>query len=334
MNYVWVIPITAGLFIELFFRFIRFRDRGSLNGPIAKYRPYNNYISVTEYVSGGKKRWWKYVVFRALPPFIVLILTVAIYQKYFNWLAVSIPVLLSALISLLPRDVYQLFKRNVPTSEKLVHITNLLVVAVVAELVILCSKLLNLRVLAPNISGVIDNLWSALFVSVLIVFYLDATNQTRNTFDNDKKNQHDNYVVEAYNKIKQKYEETILTSCKKTDCSVPLLYSILIYENMNRPTFARKLENSIVRLTHLELTVGIAQIKSLTPLTDEKSIEIASAKLKKTRRLVQECFEHFTNDYSSLESMLQTYNGSSTYSEPIIQILLIMKSYAQQEFLN
>lgn len=334
MNYVWLIPIAAGLFIELFFRLIRYRDRGSLSGPVPKYRPYNNYVSVSEYVTGGKKRWWRYILFRALPPFIVLILTAAVYQKYFSWLSITFPVLISAFLSLLPRDIYQLFKRDISVSEKTVHVMNIIVVAFAAALAILCSNLFMLSVLAPSIHGMIDNLWSALFVSVLIVFYLDTTNQTNDTIVTEKINQHDDYVVGAFNKIDQKFGKIILESCRSSNCSVPLLFSVLIYENMNRPLFARKIENLIVSLTHNELTVGIAQVKSKVSLTDEQSIVLASIKLKNTAKLVHRSFTNVADDYLLLEKRLETYNGSGAYAEPIIQILSTLNTYAHKRLFS
>ncbi len=59
---------------------------------------------------------------------------------------------------------------------------------------------------------------------------------------------------------------------------IALLYAIMIYEDFNRPKYLRYIENILVRLPlpfHQEYSLGIMQIKSNKPLTDEESIACA-----------------------------------------------------------
>lgn len=59
---------------------------------------------------------------------------------------------------------------------------------------------------------------------------------------------------------------------------IALLYAIMIYEDFNRPSYLRCIENILARLPapfHREYTLGIMQMRSDKPLTDEESISCA-----------------------------------------------------------
>jgi len=323
MYNVWLLSIFAGLFIEMFFRLIRFNDEAGKRGPIAKYRPYDNYVTVNEFVAGGNKRWWKYILFRSVPPFLVFILLTAIYQKYFPTISVLYPLVLAAIVFLLPRDIYQLFRSNVSVSEKIVHLVNMFFVAVVIAVVFLLERITTVAVLAPSLSGIVDNVWSSLFVATLIIFYIDATNRADvNEQEIEKENLRSNYIITIHRKLSEKFGDEILKYCKTKKCSVALLYAILIYEDMNRPVFIRIIENLLVRIFPCELTVGIAQVKSRIPLTDEESIEIATHILKNTDKL-----DIYESSSKEILSAIKSYNPDKSYAESVIQILNTLRVY-------
>ncbi len=330
---IWLIPIIAGLLIELFFRLIRYSDDASKQGPVAKYRPYNNYVTVNEFVAGGKKRWWKYILFRSLPPLIVFTLLASIYQKYFPNKDIVVPLCLSALIFLLPRDILQVIKKKVIISEKIVHIINIFFVLVVVGIVLFIYKYIPIKYLAPSVNGIVDNAWSSLLIATLVILYLDATNRA-DTYNEDleKQNIRENYIITIYNKIQIKFEESILKNCENSKCSPALLFAILIFEDMNRPAIIRKIENFFVRIFACELSVGIAQVKSNKPLTDEESIKIASNRLENSKALIGETFDSFSPEYSEVKKIIKIYNPSSDYADSIIQILSVLKNYVPTIF--
>lgn len=333
MYKVWLISIFAGVCIELFFRLIRYRDESNSRPPVAKYRPYSNYVTVNEFVAGGEKRWWKYILFRSLPPLIVFVLLTSIYQRYLPDVDTLHPIFLAALVSLLPRDLFQLTKPSVSLSEKIMHVVNVIFVLVVAGAVSYVTQIVPIPMFAPSLDGVVDNLWASLFVAILVIFYLDATNQNQ-TIDPDleEDNKRANSIVTIYNRIQEQFNLPIKEHCQNQKCSVALLYSILIFEDMNRPSLVRKMENLIVKLLPVELTVGIAQVKSKKPLTDIESIEIATRELKDSKDVIDMTFNSSEPEYSDVKKVISRYNSDKLYADSIIQILHVLKKYTERTF--
>ena len=328
---VILISIVGGLFIGLFFRLIRYRDEANKRPPVPKYRSYQNYLTVSEFVAGGHKRWWKYILFRSLPPFIVFILLVSIYQKYDLIKDTLYPLILTSLIFLLPKDLYCLTKRSVTLPEKIMHLINVGAVLIVVVFTNYLTQVVPIDVLAPSMEGVIDNLWASLLVASLVIFYLDATNLADKE-EMGKENARSNYVVTTYRRLNEKFGESIVKECQKLGCSAALLYAILIYENMNRPSLVRKLENLFVRFFPIELTLGIAQVKSRRPLTDEESILIAIQRLKGSNELIKHIFQSDDEKHLEVRKIISPYNSNKDYSDSIIQILGILNIYAPETF--
>lgn len=325
------ISIFGGLFIELFFRLIKYRDEANKYPPAPKYRPYDNYITVNEFVAGGQKRWWKYLIFRSLPPLIVFILLSSIYQKYFPDAKITFLIVLSATISLFPRGLFQLFKKTVSFSEKLMHSFNIGVILLIAFFVSHIVKIFPIAFLAPSIEGMIDNLWASLLVAILVILYLDATNQKIDSSE-EEKNLRDNTIVTIYSRIQEKFDTIIKNCCQKNECSEALLFAIVIYEDMNRPFLVRKLENMIVKIFHIKLTVGIAQVESEKPLTDEESLWLTAERLKRSRNMVQKVFNSYEPEYTELREVINYHNKGKSYADSIIQILYSLKEYAGSKF--
>jgi hypothetical protein len=328
-----LIAIAAGIFIELFFRVIRYRDASNTRGPVPKYTPYDHYLSVAEFVAGGSRRWKSYVMFRTIPPLVVFLLLASINKRYFPAEPLWPFLAIAALVSLAPRDLWKLIRRGTLLPERLVHTLNIIVVFIALALIVAIARWVPLADLAPSISGIADNIWSSLFVAVLVVFYLDATNRNPIPDDDERGEvQRINYVVNSYNEIKNHYGATIDQACTTHQCSRALLYAVLIYENMNRPPWMRYLENLIVRSLHRELTVGIAQVRSKRPLTDEASIAAGARILASTRQTVKTAFSTYPAQETQLKPALIAYNPDDDYVDSVLSILSVLHRYAVQEF--
>lgn len=326
-----LLSIAAGLLIEVFFRLVKYNDEASNNPPKPKYRQYDIYMSVAEFVSGGDRRWFGYILFRILPPTILLTLLAAVLNRYYGEVNIVGFLFIAAVTSLLLRDFLSLFQKKKTLSEKLIHMFNITIVLVVATIISSFDKDPFLIKLAPSISGLVDNLWSSLLVALLIIFYFDATNSSKKyQKELSDKNIRSNYIIDSYNHIKDKFSGDILNACKKYDCSLPLLYAILIFENMNRPKLFREIEGFVVRITRIPLTVGIAQVKSNKPLTDQETIYEAARILKCSRLKIMALSAG--GDWSSLEPIIRPYNHSKEYEENIGAILAELRVYAALAF--
>ena len=332
-----VLALCAGLLIEAFFQLVKYRDSLNTEGPkgVTMYGNLvdaGNYMSVSQYLSGGHRKWFHYFLFRLLPPFVVFMLLAGVLEKYFNAEQhVFYSVLIAAIFSLLFRDMTQIF-RTKSISERLLHAVNILLVASESAAVAYIASVFDLSFLAPSISGLVDNVWSSLLVALLVLFYFKATNMnSRQQASNDQETAIDNYIVRSYSEMRNKFSSIIDSSCRKNTCSKQLLYAVLIYENMNRPVWLRKIENLLVRLPKLHLTVGIAQISSNRSLTDEESIKEASKILANSTYADSGVGDGFS-DISQLENILEEYNSDKQYAASISMIITRLRFYAQDIF--
>lgn len=101
---------------------------------------------------------------------------------------------------------------------------------------------------------------------------IDLKTSTIN-FSQDKE-----YIVMQYAKLKSQYSNIIKTKYNEL---IPLIYSIMIYENYYKPNFLRKIDKLKYKIDSEERKFGIMQIKSQTIITDEESIKIAINRLER-----------------------------------------------------
>ena len=128
------------------------------------------------------------------------------------------------------------------------------------------------------------------------------------------------YVVMQYAKFKNKYFRAVRTRYREL---MPVIYSIMIYENYNRGEVIRKLDNLKYKINKNSAKFGIMQVYSNYPISDCKSIGIAIRKLEKL----------YVNDgsreinYKSVLRLLNKYYKSSVDSKKIGNIYKIIVSF-------
>lgn len=86
------------------------------------------------------------------------------------------------------------------------------------------------------------------------------------------------YIVMQYAKYKNKYNNLVTS---KYEYLNQLIYSIMIYENYNKPELIRKIDTLKYKIFHEENKFGIMQIEKKQPITDKESIELAKKKLER-----------------------------------------------------
>ena len=324
------IAIAGGFLIEAFFQLVKYKDSLNSNNPISYVSFLSNYLSVRQFVSYGRRKWVNYFLFRTLPVAVIVLLVVSIEQRYFKVNQPWSYAFLSAIVSLLFRDIWGIFKKRKFISERLIHITNVLLVIFTGISIGLISNAVNLSIIAPSkIDNLLDNLWSSMIVAMLVLFYFRVTNMgsSHNVAEDENNTAFTNYVVRALGEIYDNYHESIDLFCKDESCNKLLLYSILVYEDRNRPRLIRKIENTIVTLFKCELTVGIAQVKSKKPLTDVDSIKIAARILRSTN----DCDVY---DNAEIKRVVGVYNSGKVYAQTIVEIMNIIRQDSRIEDVN
>ena len=324
------IAIAGGFLIEAFFQLVKYKDSLNSNNPISYVSFVSNYLSVRQFVSYGRRKWVNYFLFRTLPVAVIVLLVVSIEQRYFKVNQPWSYAFWAAIVSLLFRDIWGIFKKRKFISERLIHITNVLLVICTGTFIGLMGNWFNLSIIAPSsIANLLDNLWSSMIVAMLVLFYFRVTNMgnSHNVAEDENRIAFANYVVRAFHDIYNNYHESIDLFCRDESCNKLLLYSILVYEDMNRPLVIRKIENAIVTFLKCELTVGIAQVKSKKPLTDVESIKIAARILRNTN-------SYDMYDAAEIKRVVGVYNSGKVYAQTIVEIMNIIRQDSRIEDVN
>lgn len=329
-----IISIIGGIVIELFFQLVKYRDDLNKNAPQPLYASYATgymplyqpigYMSVVDFLSGGKRRWGVYYLFRLFPPFAILILLTAILGRYFSVTNPLPYLLIASTLSLILRDGAMVFISKF-ISEKLLHLVNIVTTYGIVVAITILATNTDITFIAPSVSGLFDNLWSTLLVAAIVLLYSRITNPRTKTVDVQAEQiARDNYIFESYKKIKSKHSSDIDNAIALYAASKPILYAVLIYENMNRPVWMRAIENAVVKATHRELTVGIAQVKSDRALSDSESISKA-ARILQGSSFADSGYGSGFVDIQQLEAILEKYNSSSLYAKSIAEIMATLR---------
>jgi len=132
------------------------------------------------------------------------------------------------------------------------------------------------------------------------------------------------YILRKYKQFVNKYGAQIKNNPIQNPNINIVIYSILIYENFNRPRFIRFLERIWVRIVKRKVSQGIMQIGSSIPITDEQSIVLGIESFNKL--LADFNMEDFDNVY--LRSLIKLHCPDRKY---IRQILFIAKAIVENE---
>jgi len=307
---VWIFSICVGVAIELSFQALK---RLHVDQP---WENQANSYWTTEDVVRHRVSWVKYCAFRLIPPCIGFLFLASILTKYWPD-SFKLPLLLlAALISVIPRDVRQILFARLTIGRRVVHACISLVVLLLALCIFGMSTLVDLATLAPSLPDIINDLWSVLLVLVLGVAYWSLTSTSQTTTDTSSVSEYE-FIRERYLRIRHRLEVVIAAASREFDASKALLFAIAIYEDMNRPRWIRWIENALVFLPGVQMTVGICQVKSSKPLSDAESIALAAEQYLSGTLFADEK----KPDLATLASILSSYNKGDKYASQIYHIM-------------
>lgn len=158
----------------------------------------------------------------------------------------------------------------------------------------------------PELEALVIPLWTALFVIIIGLLFVQATS---------------NRVYSLGIMIAKQYErigyELIAYAQKKAEASGlnrELVQAVMIAESLQRPTWFRRLEKLKGRVWR-EGTYGIMQVRSDRPISDRESIDIALERHRDVFAIKQQN----TID-QRVAGRLMDYNPSLPYTEMIMEI--------------
>lgn len=127
------------------------------------------------------------------------------------------------------------------------------------------------------------------------------------------------YVVMQYAKFKSKYS-TFISS--KYNYLSQVIYSMMIYENYNRPELMRRIDLLKYRLFREENKFGIMQIEKKEPISDIESIEFV---LKKLEKIYSTNVKEKMGEVDSVKILIKKYYKKEI--REIISIYNIIKEF-------
>lgn len=275
------------------------------------------YQSVSEFLSIRKTRLVSFILFRTVPVLVVLVPTMAFLDKHSAHVSSKLTAVVAFMLANLCLTFFPRRKLLPFASIRILFWLLTLLNLVLAVVALTLSLIWDLSIFAIDIEALVGNLAAALIAAILVVFYLKSTDMgPKQVLTQDQQARELNeFVAQRGELIGYKYGHLIHEAADRSGLSPHLLLAILIYEDLNRPAPLRRIENLLVRIPGVALTVGVAQVQSTKPLTDAESIK------RMGEVLAVSAEEHkTTNPYDQNRKLLSDYNGDPEYADNVLKI--------------
>lgn len=120
------------------------------------------------------------------------------------------------------------------------------------------------------------------------------------------------YIDTQFLKFRRKYGQ-LVSECSKSPIIEAITYSVMIYENFNRSSFARLLERIIFINSKKKHSFGIMQVQSTKPITDEESIKQGIEIIKDAARQysTKGNEKSWISFYNLIDTVSELYNGGN-----------------------
>lgn len=176
----------------------------------------------------------------------------------------------------------------------------------------------NVEKILPDPKTLLDELWL-----LIILFIYSVFNKIQISRDKTIQRK-ENYLVKQYIRFHKKYNN-IICSFFEEDFYKAITFSIMIYENFNRPPIARYLEYLSFNITHKPHTLGIMQVKSSIYIDNIESIKLAMEKIKTDSKNISKN-QYFYYSEIVYQIAKQYNSGDTNYADEVSQIFTFIAS--------
>lgn len=331
MDFTGVVPgIVAALTLQGLFLLLK-QQRDSVADAV-RYVDINHilsYRSISEFLSQKRRSYLNFVLFRTLPVIVVMLPTVGYVQEHYldnggaRWWALLSFIVINSVF------VFVAAKRILPhTSLRLTHALLALLTFLSALLVVLLSYVpfIDLTAFSLRWDDLKNNLAAALIAAALVALFFSTARPRRDGLQRIvEEREKQEFLEQQRELIEYRYQGEISQVCSRFGLDRSLVQAVLIYENLNRPKPLRRLENLLVRLPGVTLTVGVAQVQSHTALTDGESIIKMGQILWES---LNQTYAALPNNLDRIETVLTAYNGSPRYGAEVLDIFCMLRPAA------
>ena len=281
-----------------------------------------SYMTVSDILMGKREgRWAKFAVYEGAPTLLVFIAITSILANIGDPgpNTVFISLISTIIVFYIPVIIAQFSSTNYLPAQ-ILRFAVLLGRLGLAAIISRSAANINYENFAPTLQEVRAGIWTAIITAVILALYLRLTQLTKH--HTDATQDQIKIIERQFEKVALLNAEQIEADCSKLLVPMPVVYAILIYESFNRPKLWRRLENWAVRLFRVELTVGIAQVRSRKPLSDSESITIL------IKRLSNYSFQHdiAVDEPEGARALIATQNTGHRYVQNVYEIYDFLES--------
>ncbi len=183
----------------------------------------------------------------------------------------------------------------------------------------------NVEQILPDPQSLLEELWI-----LIIMFIYSILNKVQISREGTIKRKN-NYIISRYTIFKKKYD-AIIKEFFHDDFYEALTYSIMIYEDFNRPIIVRWVEYLRFWITHKSHTLGIMQVTTDKFINDKESIMQAMQIIQKfgnefiEKHSNHEYKQYYTSALAAVGYIANEYNGGDyTYQDQVSSIFTIIE---------
>lgn len=169
----------------------------------------------------------------------------------------------------------------------------------------------------PDFTTVANELWI-----IILIFLFQITNNLRFSQDSTIQRK-DDFLKDKYYRFRQLYGN-LIKEITQNELLEAIVYSILIYEDFNRPKIARFVENMKFNITKKPHTLGVMQFYTKKMISDRESVELGTQKIcSKYLSLLEEFRKNpqrFYGDWQLVDEIINDYNGGSSYHSEVSEL--------------
>jgi hypothetical protein len=252
-------------------------------------------------------------LFKAIAPVILMVLFVALVQSINCEQLVSYCYLIVVYYWIFRFFVILIYGRLSLTNWK----TQILYWIASIGLSIYLYKIIDkVDVILPDPEALRDEMW------ILIILFLYSVINNM-VFDREGTlSRKDNYIKHTHSHLKAKYNKIVSKECNNL-FFIQMVYSIMIYENFNRPKIIRWIEYGRFLLTRKPHTLGIMQVTSSKWINDEQSIRLAINKIQSDTDEIMNNYANNKEEFSLFSIVCKVagkYNKDDDYVNEVEQI--------------
>lgn len=195
--------------------------------------------------------------------------------------------------------------------------------------------------LMPDFSTFSEELW--IIIAIFIYQVLNKVELSSSATINRK----NNYIKKRFLNFKNKYH-SIITKQINNDKLIAVIYSIMIYEDFNRPKAIRIVENIFQKFGSKPRSLGVMQITTDKSINDYESVVLAIKKISSHYYQIPNIIiekrknnEYYSsNYYEKLENweiereILKNYNPDNNYIDEVSELIYIISKELNCEQLD